>query len=132
MPSVGETVWMAHIHMFCDESGKVDNSPYISFCGFLGNNDQWLKVLSAWKALRIALHVPPIHVSAILHPSEKNGWLEVKDRWGSDWPQKSERMLDDFASIIEDSRVVCVGAIVDTGSFKDMHFPLLKAELPNE
>jgi hypothetical protein len=132
MPSVGETVWMAHVHMFCDESGKVHNSDYISFCAFLGNNEQWTKLLPAWKALRIALHVPPIHVSAILHPTENNGWLEVKNRWGSDWDHKSEEMLDDFASIIEGAKVVSVGAVVDARSFRGMSLPLLKAELQEE
>jgi hypothetical protein len=41
-------------------------------------------------------------------------------------------MLDDFASIIEDSKVVCAGAVVDTRSFRDMDLPLLKAELQEE
>jgi hypothetical protein len=118
--------------MFCDESGKVNNSDYISFCAFLGNNNEWLQLLEAWKALRIALRVPPIHVSAILHPTDKNGWLEVKNRWGNDWPQKSENMLDDFASIIEESKVVSVGAVVDARSFRDMSLPMLKAELPDK
>jgi len=123
---------MAHVHMFCDESGKIQNSDFISFCAFLGNNDQWQKFLQGWRALRLALEVPPIHVSAILHPTEKNGWLQVKDRWGVDYANKCEQMFDDFASVIEETRVVCAGAVLDALSFRNMSLPLLKAELKEE
>jgi len=124
--------WMAHVHMFCDESGKIQNSDFISFCAFLGNNDQWVKFLPSWRALRLALQVPPIHVSAILHPTAKNGWLEIKDRWGADYEGKCERMLNDFASIIEETRIVCTGAVLDARSFRNMPLPELKAELKGD
>lgn len=74
----------------------------------------------------MSLQVPPIHVSAILHPTDKNGWLEVKNRWGDQWDTKKEKMLDDFATIIEETKIVCVGAVVDSIAYKTLDIPKVR------
>lgn len=123
---------MAQVHLFCDESGKVHSSDYTSFCAFMGLDQQWQKLLAGWRALRLELQVPAIHVSAILHPTEKNGWMAVKDRWKDEYVQKCDEMLDRFASVIFDSEVVALGAVVDAKSFRDMSLPELKKDTYND
>lgn len=117
---------MAAVQFHCDESGKVGNSPYIAFCGFLGNGDQWSKLLAAWRAARIRLHVPPIHVSAMLHPTSKNGWLPTSQKYGDKWLGKCQEILDEFAAIVEQEKIVCFGAVVDAIAFQSLSLPILQ------
>jgi hypothetical protein len=118
---------MAAVQFHCDESGKHHSSPYVSFCGFLGNGEQWAKLLPAWRAARIFHHTPPIHVSAMLHPSDKNGWLPLSQKYGSAWPAKCQELLDEFSLIIKGQKLLCVGAVIDVNAFKSLSLPILQA-----
>jgi len=117
---------MAAVQFHCDESGKFQNSPYIAFCGFLGLGDQWIKLLQAWRAARLRHRVPPIHVSAMLHPTEKNGWLAVSQRYGKKWPEKCQEILDDFCAIVAEQKLVCFGTVIDAKAFQSLNLPILK------
>jgi hypothetical protein len=117
---------MAAVQFHCDESGKFKNSEYVSFCGFLGNGDQWGKFVAAWRAARILHHTPPIHVSAMLHPSEKNGWLTLSQKHGDKWPDKRQELLKEFATIIEQHKLVCFGTVIDAVAFKSLGLPILQ------
>jgi hypothetical protein len=117
---------MAAVQFHCDESGKFQNSSYVSFCGFLGNGDQWAKLLAAWRAARIRHHVPPIHVSAMLHPSEKNGWLAVSQKYEDKWPDKCREILDDFSLVIEEQKLICFGTVIDVKAFASLNLPILQ------
>lgn len=117
---------MAAVQFHCDESGKFHSSSYISFCGFLGNGDQWGTFLQAWRAARILHHTPPIHVSAMLHPSEKNGWLPLSQKFGDDWPKKCQELLDEFSGIIREQKLLCVGAVIDVNAFRSLNLPILQ------
>ena len=123
---------MAHVHMFCDESGKGHSSDFVTFCGYLGNNDQWQSFASKWSALRVALRVPPIHMGAILHADEHPQWSVVKKRWGDEWDARREDMLKRFSQLIYDEKLLCVGAIVDCHAFKTAAIPKLRAKLDND
>ena len=118
---------MAQVHFFCDESGKFSSSRYVSFCGFLGTGTQGEKLLPEWSATRLRLQVPPIHVSAMLHPSAKNGWLQISQKWGDKWPGKRDEVIGEFATIIDKEKLVCFGAVIDVESFSKMDLPILKA-----
>jgi hypothetical protein len=131
-PDLPEMNWMAQVQFHCDESGKFQNSDFVSFCGFLGGPNHWKELRDDLFALRLSLQVPPIHVSAILHPTEKNGWLDVKNKWGAEWDEKKEKMLDDFAAIIEKTKIVCVGAVVDSGAYKSLNIPKVKENWSND
>ena len=115
---------MAHIHMFCDESGKCHNSPAISFCGYVGNSEQWDKFGLRWKSLIVKWEVPPIHMRAITMPDKDEEWNKVRVKWGDEWETKKDSMLDDFATLIYDSPIICVGATIDCAAF--LALPALK------
>lgn len=116
---------MAAVQFHCDESGKKDNSSHVAFCGFLGIGDQWGKLLQAWRAERLRLQVPPIHVSAMLHPTAKNGWLPVSNEYGDQWPNKCQEILDGFSAIIEEQKLVCFGTVIDVKAFQSLNLPIL-------
>jgi len=131
-PELKKEIILAHVHLFCDESGKVHNSPAISFCGYLGNGDQWSKFRDDWSALRRSLQVPPIHMKAIMRPELDEEWTKVKQRWGSDWESKRDSMLADLAEIICGHKLVSVGATVDCDAFKTLNIPKARAGVYND
>lgn len=109
---------MAHAHFYCDESGKTHSSPFVSFCGYIGNNDQWEQFRAKWRELRLFLGVPPIHVTAIMNSDKNEEWAKVKRKWGADWEKKRDEMLLGFANVVYDSKVACVGASIDCSAYK--------------
>lgn len=117
---------MAHVHLFCDESGKIHNSDFVSFCGYLGSNRQWEQLSSEWSALRIKRAVPPIHVSAMMRPENDELWSIVKQRWGKEYEDRRELLLDEFSCVISESKILCVGAVVDCNAFKSLSLPKVK------
>jgi hypothetical protein len=125
-PEVVEVCWMAHVQFHGDESGKFQNSPYVAFCGFLGNSDQWAKFVPAWRAARIKHQVPPIHVSAMLHPTEKNGWLPISQRYGDKWPDQCQQILNEFSAIIAQEGLICSGTVIDATAFESLSLPMLQ------
>lgn len=120
---------MAHVHLFCDESGKIPKSDYVSFCGFLGNGDQWEALRTEWSSLRVKRAVPPIHVSVMKRPEKDEQWSIMKRRWGTEYDERCELLLDEFALLIKQAELICVGATVDCRPFKCGNLPRLKARI---
>jgi hypothetical protein len=118
MPAEPED-WMAIFHIYGDESGKLHQSDYTSFCGYVGHVSLWQGFAAAWNNLRFKWQVPPIHMARIMFPDNKDDeWKKVKEDWGSSWEKKRDFMLKEFAELIGTSGVVCVGAIVDSKHFR--------------
>ena len=113
---------MAVFHMYGDESGKFSGNPdRISFCGYVAHYSVWQMFVTNWNNCRLKWGVPPIHMSRIMYPDNKDDeWKKVKADWGEGWEKQRELMLDDLASIIRNSDMACVGAIVDTKRFREI------------
>lgn len=111
---------MAHMVFYCDESGKYP-ADAVTFSGFVASADTWNKFKNAWNDLRIRLEVPPIHMGRIYHPEDNPEWSAVKGRWGKDWESKRDGMLLQFANIVFESDVACVGSVLDCRAFDKMH-----------
>lgn len=111
--------WMAVFHIYGDESGKLHQSDYTSFCGYVGHISAWQGFAAMWNNLKFKWQVPAIHMARIMSPDSKDDeWKQVKEDWGKDWEIKRDAMLKEFASLVGNSPVVCVGAIVDSKHFR--------------
>lgn len=120
MPAEPEN-WMAVFHIYGDESGKLHQSDYTSFCGYVGHISLWQGFAAMWNNLRFKWQVPPIHMARIISPDNKDDeWKKVKDEWGTSWVTKRDVMLKEFAELVRTAGVVCVGAIVDSKHFRQV------------
>jgi hypothetical protein len=122
---------MAHFYIYGDESGKLAQSDYVSFCGYLGHNSEWERVSLEWNNLRLAWDVPPLHMRCIMSPERPrcDEWGRVKRKWGSAWEDKRDRMLLEFSAAILHSTVVCAGSVVDSSHFRSMPDSQFKREM---
>lgn len=113
---------MAVFHLYGDESGKMSgNAERTSFCGYVGHFTCWQVFATNWNNCRTKWQVPPIHMSRIMFPDSKDDeWRKVKEDWGTAWEKKRELMLNDFASIVRHSDIVCIGAVVDSKRFREI------------
>ncbi len=124
---------MADFYLYCDESGKLGNSPYTAFCGYVSHITEWQRFSLEWANCRHAWQVPPIHMAEIMFPDRKakSEWAEVKTRWGKDWEAKREAMLTEFSTLIARSHIVCVGNVVDAAHFDTMPDSKFKRDMKN-
>lgn len=105
--------------IFGDESGKLQQGHYTSFCGYVAHVSTWNVFNDCWNKCRFRWQVPPIHMARIMHPDRKpDEWKETKKLWGAAWDDKRKVMLKEFSEIIQQSGAVCVGGIVDAAYFK--------------
>lgn len=113
---------MALFHIYGDESGKMGlNVDRTSYCGFVGHVSQWQVFAQNWTNCRFKWQVPPLHMTRIMFPDNKDDeWKKVKDDWGKSWEDKRKLMLEDFASIVRSSDIICVGAVVDAAHFRNI------------
>jgi hypothetical protein len=111
---------MAFFHIYGDDSGKFPNpnDDYTAFCGYVAHTSETNRFSLEWQNHLFRWHVPPLHMREIMH--EKGPWLEVKNRWGLEWEVKRDVMLREFAAIIRDANVVCVGAVVDAAHLRSL------------
>jgi hypothetical protein len=102
-----------------DESGKLHNSDYTSFCGYIAHISLWNQFNPHWNNYRLKWQVPPIHLARIMNPDLKDDkWKKVKEIWGTSWEAKRDAMLNELSDFIRESGIVCVGAIVDSAHFR--------------
>jgi hypothetical protein len=122
---------MAHFYIYGDESGKLAKSDFTSFCGYVGTNPEFDRVSHEWNSCRLAWGVPPMHMSCITDPTrDKSGeWQKVQVEWGSQWESKRDLMLKEFAAVILNSNIACVGAVVDSTHFREMPDSKWKKEM---
>jgi hypothetical protein len=59
-------------------------------------------------------------MAKIFHPDQDERWSKVKDRWGNHWEYARDAMLKDFSSVVLNSRISAVGAVVDSEHFRKM------------
>lgn len=125
--SSGQVNWMMYFSVYLDESGKVHNADYTAYCGYLADPGVWADFTVQWDRLRLRMGVPPIHTSRIMRnwtkgPDKKrDGWYEVYlkiVKGGIEWDGWRDSMLMEFARLILDSAIVCVGAAVDAKAYK--------------
>ena len=69
-------------------------------------------------------NIPPIHMSRIIYPESKDdNWkkkYEEITRGGVAWEDWYASVLDDFAQLIVNSNIVCVGAGVDVKAYREI------------
>lgn len=111
---------MATFFIYADESGKLKNSDYTSFCGYLGHASEWVRFGMEWDNCRMRWQVPAIHMRGIMYPDNDKEWSEVKKRWGVDWEARRDLMLQDFTQTIRSAHIVALGAVVDSKHFRSM------------
>jgi hypothetical protein len=123
---------MAHFHIYGDESGKLAQSDYVSFCGYVAHTSEWERVSMEWNNVRLAWGVPPLHMRCVVAPErDKTGeWQKIKDEWGADWVAKRDRMLLEFGRAILGANTVAVGCIIDADHFRKMPDSQFKKGLP--
>jgi hypothetical protein len=111
---------MAMFHVYADDSGKFDSEKcdYTSLCGYVAHVSEWQRFGLEWNNCRMRWQVPPIHLRRINHPDEDTEWRKIRDDWGKDWNEKRDAMLAEFAHVIFNAQVVCVGAVVDAAHYR--------------
>lgn len=110
---------MAVFYIYADESGKLIKNDYTSFCGYVAHAAEWQRFAMEWDTLLMKWSVPPVHMSKIMSPEiKKDEWSKIKTDWGKDWETNRDIMLEQFASAVRDSGLVCVGAAVDAKHFR--------------
>ena len=122
---------MAHFYIYGDESGKLANSDFTTFCGYVGTNSEIERVSYEWNNCRFVWGVPTMHMSCITNPTrDRSGeWQKVQADWGDDWEEKRDLMLKEFAGVILGSNIACAGAVVDAGHFRQMPDSKWKREM---
>jgi len=113
---------MGYFNIYADESGKLAQSDYTSFCGYVGHASEWERVSSEWNSVRLAWGVPPLHMRCVMFPDRSgcDRWAETKEQWGEAWEAKRDRMLAQFAHLILYCNLACVGSVVDSAHFRSM------------
>lgn len=124
-----EQLYVAYYRITADESGKLKSTAdYTSFCGYFGIAREWDRVEIEWEATRTKWAVPPIHMAKIFRPDDDEQWSKVKARWGKHWETRRDDMLRDFYTVVFNSKVACVGAVVDAAHFRNMPDSAYKRE----
>jgi hypothetical protein len=119
--SLSKDGWMAVYLMYVDESGKLSGKDpkYTCLCGYIGHHLEWQNFTLLWNRCRFRHSVPPIHMSRIMSPDNKNdAWKRKKEEWGDLWVEKRDRLLEELAEIVAGSGIVCVGIVVDAAAYK--------------
>jgi Protein of unknown function (DUF3800) len=114
---------MAHFYLYIDESGKLSDkkAEFTSFCGYVGHAEEWHRVAMEWNAMRFRWQIPPVHMSQIFSPNPKDeGWKKKQEEWKGDWESKRDAMLDQFAQILRNASVICVGSVVDACAYREV------------
>lgn len=105
--------------IFGDESGKLHQGHYTSFCGYVAHVSTWNAFSDMWNRCRFRWQVPPIHMARIMYPDRKDDeWKKIKEQWGQSWEDKRDVMLSELATIVKGSGAICVGGIVDAAHFR--------------
>ncbi len=106
-------------YLYGDDSGKLHQSDYTSFCGYIAEQSLWNSFSAAWKNCQFRWQVPAIHMARIMAPDRKDDeWKKIKDDWGESWVAKRDAMLREFSGLVRVSGIVCIGAIIDAAHFR--------------
>src|SRR5260370_4994157 len=121
-PAESEDWVMAAYLIYADDSGKFEtkNCEYTSLGGYVAHASEWERFCLEWNNLRIRWQVPAIHMRRIKFPDEDPAWQKVKEKWGSNWEEKRDDMLAEFAHQVQRANVVCVGAVVDATHYRSL------------
>jgi hypothetical protein len=113
---------MAFFHLYVDESGKLaGKSDYTSLCGYVGYMTEWIRFSTEWDHCRLKWQVPPIHMGQIFALNPKHeGWRNKRVEWGTQWEDRRDAMLGEFAHLVRLSHLVCVGMVVDANACRDI------------
>jgi Protein of unknown function (DUF3800) len=109
--------------IYGDESGKMNsNADRISFCGYVADGQIWEAFSINWTACRFKWGLPPIHMARITRPEGKvDDWRSLKEKWGeAKWNKVMPIIIQELGEIIRESRIVCVGAVVDSQHFRKL------------
>jgi hypothetical protein len=109
--------------IYGDESGKMNsNADRTSFCGYVANQSIWEAFSLNWDACRFKWGLPPIHMARITKPENKpDEWKNLKEKWGeAKWNTVIPVILGELQEIIRESRIACVGAVVDSQHFREL------------
>jgi hypothetical protein len=110
--------------IYGDESGKGKNAnaDRISFCGYVGHQTIWQAFSTHWDSLRFKWGLPPIHMARITKPENKDDdWKKLKEKWGeAKWDKVMPVILQELGEVVRESRIACVGAIVDSQHFREL------------
>ena len=112
--------WMGFFYIYADESGKLSGkSDYTSLCGFIGAALEVQRASYEWHLCQIKWGVPPIHMSQILaeNPKDKE-WIDKRAEWGPRWEELRDTMLDEFAFVIQQSKLIAVGTVIDASMYR--------------
>lgn len=68
----------------------------------------------------MAWGVPGIHMRCVMQPERARceSWAKIKSKWGGTWERRREKMLAEFAGLVNSSHLVCVGVVVDAEYFQ--------------
>lgn len=113
---------MAAFYTYVDDSGKYENlsNKYTALCGYLAGAEEWQRFAKEWTYCRMRWQVPPIHMSPIMYPERRKEWQDVKSKWGPQWEEKRDRMIEELSRIVRNSYLVSVGAVIDVEHFRSL------------
>jgi len=124
--------YMAFYRITADESGKLNSkAEYTSFCGYVGLAAEWSRFEMEWLSCQFKWQVPAIHMAKIYRPESDPRWEAVRNKWGERWEPDRDTMLQEFARIIDQAQLMCVGSVVDSEYFRSMPDSPYKQEARN-
>jgi hypothetical protein len=115
--------WMGFFYIYADESGKGYQAAtdYTALCGFIGAALEVQRVSYEWSLCQTKWNVPPIHMSQIMAETPKDKqWIDKRTEWGTRWEELRDTMLDDFAFVIQQSKLVAVGIVIDASKYREI------------
>lgn len=117
---IGE--WMAFFYIYADESGKLSGkSDYTALCGFVGAALEVQRASYDWSLCQTKWGAPPIHMSQIMSDNPRDQrWIDKRTEWGNRWEELRDTMLDDFASVLQQSRLVALGTVIDSAKYREI------------
>ena len=121
--SIPSGEWTVMFRIYGDESGKMNsNADRTSFCGYVADGPIWEAFSANWTACRFKWGLPPIHMARITKPENKDDdWKKLKEKWGEEkWDKLMPVILGELREVVRESRIVCVGAVVDSQHFREL------------
>lgn len=121
--SIPSGEWTVMFRIYGDESGKMNsNADRTSFCGYVAHQTIWEMFSIHWDSCRFKWELPPIHMARITKPENKDDdWKKLKEKWGeAKWNKVMPIILRELGEIVRESRIVCVGAVVDSQHFREL------------
>jgi hypothetical protein len=100
--------WKLVIECFFDDSGSETGSPFACVAGYLAHSTYWYEFNERWRHLLLRHGLPYLHMKEFIGMAQERNW---------DGPKRQAVILE-FIQVIRDTKLIGLGAAVDTACWR--------------